>query len=199
MTCIVGYVDTKNKRVILGGDSAGVDTHTLGINQRSDTKVFRNGDFILGFTSSFRMGQILRYHAQLPTPDTWDIDKFMCTQFVDAVRDAAVKAGWSGKDPEGREIFGTFLVGYQDRLYAIYDDLQVGINSCGYASVGCGQDFSMGALLAIEALALPSLTPEVKVVHALNAAVKFSAGVQPPYTLMDTKGLELTIDPSKKD
>lgn len=49
------------------------------------------------------MGQILRYHTELPSPDTWDIDKFMCTTFVDSVREAVNKAGWSGRDPEGRE------------------------------------------------------------------------------------------------
>lgn len=57
MTCIVGLVD--GDRVILGGDSAGIAGWHLQL--RADEKVFRNGPYAIGFTTSFRMGQILRY------------------------------------------------------------------------------------------------------------------------------------------
>lgn len=57
MTCIVGV--THKGRVYMGGDSAGVSG--LDLTVRKDQKVFRNGEFAIGFTSSFRMGQILQY------------------------------------------------------------------------------------------------------------------------------------------
>ena len=56
MTCIVGYLDKET--VYLGGDSAGTDGN-YSQHIRKDKKVFQNGPFIFGFTSSFRMGQIL--------------------------------------------------------------------------------------------------------------------------------------------
>lgn len=62
MTCIVGLVDQGN--VWIGGDSAGVGGYDLML--RADQKVFRNGDFLMGFTSSFRMGQLLRYKLSPP-------------------------------------------------------------------------------------------------------------------------------------
>ena len=61
MTCIVGLID--GRRVWMGGDSAGVSG--LDITVRADAKVFRNGDFLIGFTSSFRMGQLLAFHMGL--------------------------------------------------------------------------------------------------------------------------------------
>jgi hypothetical protein len=51
MTCIVGLVD--GGRVWLGGDSAGVSGWDLTV--RADRKVFRNGPYVMGFTTSFRM------------------------------------------------------------------------------------------------------------------------------------------------
>ncbi|WP_245320978.1 hypothetical protein [Bradyrhizobium sp. NAS96.2] len=53
MTCIVGLVD--KGQVFIGGDSAGVNAERLALVVRNDRKVFRNGDFVMGFTSSFRM------------------------------------------------------------------------------------------------------------------------------------------------
>lgn len=52
MTCIIGFI--KNKKVYIGGDSAGVGGSHVTI--RRDSKVFKNGNFIMGYTSSFRMG-----------------------------------------------------------------------------------------------------------------------------------------------
>jgi len=64
MTCIVGLVE--NGKVYIGGDSAGVAG--LDITTRKDEKVFQKENMIFGFTSSFRMGQILRYSFKNPRP-----------------------------------------------------------------------------------------------------------------------------------
>lgn len=53
MTCIVGYV-TPAREVVMGADSAGVAGYDLRI--RRDVKVFHAGPFLIGYTSSFRMG-----------------------------------------------------------------------------------------------------------------------------------------------
>jgi ATP-dependent protease HslVU (ClpYQ) peptidase subunit len=65
MTCIVGMVE--NGKVYIGGDSAGVSGFDYHI--REDQKVFQNGDMIFGFTSSFRMGQLLQYSLKIPDHD----------------------------------------------------------------------------------------------------------------------------------
>jgi len=57
MTCIVGLIDKESKKIYMGGDSAGVANYSLSV--RKDPKVFKRYGFIFGFTSSFRMGQLL--------------------------------------------------------------------------------------------------------------------------------------------
>ena len=115
MTCIVGI--EHDGGVIIGGDSAGLSGWSKTI--RADQKVFTVGPYAMGFTTSFRMGQLLRYSLDVPAPDTWDIDKFIATTFIDAVR-ATLKAGGWAKTDGPQEQGGDFLVGVSGRLYAIY-------------------------------------------------------------------------------
>ena len=136
MTCIVGIA--QGGTVWIGGDSAGVDTSRHALSVRADPKVFRIGDFVMGFTSSFRMGQLLAYalHPPLRRPEA-DVHAFMVTEFVDAVRDC-LKAGGYAEKHDGAERGGAFLVGYAGRLFHIDSDYQVGENACGFDACGCG-------------------------------------------------------------
>ena len=109
MTCIVGLVHEGS--VYIGGDSAGVAGY--GLTVRADEKVFTNGDFVMGFTSSFRMWQLLRYSLKPPKyhPDV-DLIEYMVTAFVNAVRECLKTGGYAKKDKE-EETAGTFLVGFR--------------------------------------------------------------------------------------
>ena len=172
MTCIVGVVH--DGKVHIGGDSAGVGGYSLTV--RADRKVFKNGDFVMGFTSSFRMGQLLRHSFSPPKrhPDT-DIDKFMVTDFVNGVRDCLKSGGYAERHNEAEQ-GGVFLVGYAGRLFRIDSDYQVGEAVDGFDSVGCGEDIAKGALWASKDSA-----PEGRMRLALEAAERFSAGVRGPF------------------
>lgn len=172
MTCIVGIAEGGN--VYIGGDSAGVGGYSLTV--RADRKVFRNGDFIMGFTTSFRMGQLLAHALHPPRrhPDT-DVYAFMVTDFIDAVRECLKKGGYAEKEKEA-ERGGTFLVGYAGRLFTIYDDYQVGEALDGYYAVGCGFNLALGSLYATI-----GGEPEKRIEAALQAAAHFSAGVCAPF------------------
>ena len=87
--------------VYIGGDSAGVAGLSLVV--RADEKVFRNGDFLMGFTTSFRMGQLLRYKLYPPRRHPDDrVAKYMVVDFIDAVREC-LKAGGYASKPESTE------------------------------------------------------------------------------------------------
>ena len=174
MTCIVGLVS--EGKVYIGGDSAGVGG--LSLSRRADKKVFRNGDFLMGFTSSFRMGQLLAYSLRPPKrhPDQ-DMLSFMVTDFIGAVRQCLKDGGFATKVHE-EEIGGTFLVGYQGRLFTIDCDYQVGEQNCNYDAVGCGKDIALGSMFASE-----GVEPHGRVMKALAAAEQFSAGVCGPFTV----------------
>jgi ATP-dependent protease HslVU (ClpYQ) peptidase subunit len=175
MTAIAGVV--YDGKVYIGGDSAGVSGWDLYV--RADAKVFTNGPFVMGFTSSFRMGQLLRYAFVEPArPEGVDDAAYMVTAFVDGVREALKAGGWA-KTNSSQEEGGTFLVGYRGRLYIVYGDYQVAEPADGFAAVGCGDNQALGVLYAT-----PDMAPEARINLALSAAERFSAGVRGPFVVV---------------
>lgn len=173
MTCIVGLVHDGD--VYIGGDSAGVAG--LSITIRSDEKVFGNGPFIMGFTTSFRMGQLLRYKLSPPAQTVHQNDmEYMVTSFIDSCRQCFAGNGFGDKEAS---IGGNFLVGYKGKLYNIEGDYQVGVPKAPFDAVGCGSDLALGAMYATE-----GMPPEKRIHAALAAASTFSAGVAPPFTIL---------------
>lgn len=173
MTAIAGFCD--GGKVWIGGDSAGVAG--LDLTVRADSKVFRNGDFLFGFTSSFRMGQLLRYKFQPPKQHDQETYAFMVTAFIDAVRDCLKAGGYAEKEKEA-ERGGCFLVGYRGRLFRIGSDYQVGEPLDGYDAVGCGDNLSLGSLFATK-----GMEPQRRMEIALQAAERHSAGVRGPFVM----------------
>lgn len=180
MTCIVGL--EVNGGVIIGGDSAGVAGYS--ITGRADEKVWADGDWAFGFTSSFRMGQILRYSFTPPPVHTWDVDRYMATDFVDALRSTLRDKGWMRSDG-GADSGGFFLAGYRDRLYLIASDFQIGRSRDGYQAVGCGEDLALGSLHSTRPQYGVTFNPEPdeRVQLALAAAAYHSAGVCGPFVI----------------
>lgn len=177
MTAIAGFVASDGK-VWIGGDSAGIGGWDLVV--REDAKVFRNGEFLFGFTSSFRMGQLLRYSLCPPIPtEGQDLYSFMVTTFVDAVRSCLKSGGYAEREKEAEKA-GTFLVGFRGRLFSVEQDYQVAEAKCKYAACGCGAQIVNGALFAIHE---DDTTPEAKIKTALEAAEYHCAGVRAPFIL----------------
>lgn len=175
MTCIVG-IET-DQGVIIGGDSAGVAGWSITV--RADQKVFTRDGYTFGFTSSFRMGQILRYDAELPIPNCHqNLDAFMVSWFIPAIRTALTDGGYTtirNNNEEG----GTFLVGIRGRLYSVESDFQIGRARGGYMAVGCGDDLALGSLHSTT-----HLEPRARVLAALKAAAAHSAGVCAPFKIV---------------
>ena len=182
MTCIIGYV--QKDKVYIAGDSAGVGGYEISI--RKDPKVFKNGKFIMGFTSSFRMGQLLmssKFKVANQKPKETDYH-YMITSFVDAVIKTFKNGGFLKKE---NEVFhgGAFLVGYKGKLYQIESDFQVGEVEDAFNSVGCGSDIAKGAMSVLDSM--EDLTPEQKLIKALESTTRFSAGVAAPFNIVSSK------------
>lgn len=177
MTCIVGYKDSDGT-IFIGGDSAGTDSW---YNQtiRRDPKVFRVGEFLIGFTDSFRMGQILMYNLKPPPIKTKNIYKYMVTEFVEEVR-RCFKEGGFGRNKDGEDRGGDFIVAVRGRLFRVESDFQVGESCDNYIAAGSGENFAMGVLFALDK---QKLTPREKIKAALQAASHFNAAVSPPYVV----------------
>jgi hypothetical protein len=183
MTCIAGLVSTSGK-VYIGGDSAGVGG--LDLQVRADNKVWTSsdGDWAFGFTTSFRMGQLLRYSLRMPPMGKGDdLMRFMVVDFIGAVRDC-LKIGGFASLKEGTEAGGCFLVGHKGRLFRVDSDYQVGEAVEPYNACGCGEAYAKGVLYADE---LSALTPNERILHALKAAEAMSAGVRGPFQVVCTE------------
>lgn len=179
MTAVAGLVH--RGRVHLGADSAGVSGWHLIV--RADEKVFANGPYVMGFTDSFRMGQLLRYRLDAPKPATGtDLHRFMATEFVDAVRECLKTGGYATRTNE-QEAGGTFLVGVRGRLFTVYGDYQVAENAADAAAIGCGRELCLGALHASTGWD----SPRERLRTALTAAERFHAAVRGPFAYASTR------------
>lgn len=181
MTCIVGYLDKNSNTVTIGGDSAGVSG--LNVTIRKDEKVFTNGDFIIGCTTSFRMIQLLRFSLKPPKIKNKEIYEYMCTDFINAVRKCFKKGGYLQKETKGDDKGGIFLVGYKNRLFRISQDFQVGESLRGYDAIGCGENYALGAIFTIKN---HNIDARDKVLKALECASYFSGGVCEPFITYNT-------------
>lgn len=182
MTCIVGVVD--DGRVYLGGDAAATgsafDSATV-----TAPKVFEHNWYVIGYTSSFRMGQLIEHALSVPKPPKKaDLHAFMCVTFVDTLRDCLKEGGWATRDKEQEE-GGQILVGVAGRLFTIQDDYAVLEFSHGYQAVGAGSDLALGALSALEQ-ANGHMDPATRLGVALSAAAEHNASVRPPFTVVAT-------------
>lgn len=184
MTCIVAI--KHNNKIHIGGDSLGSDS-SFSKSVRDDVKVFINGDMLFGFTSSFRMGQILQYVMEHPTrPEGISDMKYLVAHWIPALIDCFDENGYRGPkmddEHDDMKTGGTFLMGYRGVLYRIDGDYQVGIPSEQYDAVGCGQDLALGAMYCAKKSGVKD--PDKILTLGLEAAEKFSAGVQRPFILM---------------
>lgn len=178
MTCIVGAA--VNGSVFIGGDScaASYDDYFLVKN----TKVFRTGDFLIGYTSSFRMGQILEHHLSVRPIGEGEADQaYMVRGFIEAVRDCLKQYGYT-KIENNQEEIGTFLVGFRGALYRAAGDLQILRPESGIAACGCGAAYALGAMAA-----RPDYPPVARITMALHVAASFSLGVRGPFCIEELK------------
>jgi len=162
--------------VWIGGDSAGISGYDVTV--RADEKVFQNGPFVMGFTTSFHMGQILRYAFKPPVQVGDDDMSYMVVEFIDALRKCYSEKGILKKE-HNTESSGCFLIGYKGNLYSIESDFQVEKSMDNFNAVGCGADVAKGSLFATS-----GIPPFERLNMALNAAVYLNIGVRPPYKII---------------
>lgn len=179
MTCIVALKD--DSHICIAGDSAALYSSDYSIRIRKDSKVFNNNKFLIGFTTSFRMGQVLRYKFKPPKNTRNDIMEYMVADFIEEVRKVFVDTGFTN---------GTFIVIYRGEIFTIENDFQVSHCVDPYAAVGCGAQYALGALYMMEGR---KIDIRAKANHALSAAEKFSSGVSKPFDI-----IALTLSESYK-
>lgn len=180
MTCIVAFTDSKT--VTLGADSCSTNGWSSQI--RKDKKLFKcfNGTGVIGFTSSWRMGQLLRFEIDknLFPAENEDIEQFLICKFIPHLREIARKNGALSTE-KGVEELGQFIVGVRGMIFVIEPDFSVSQIACNYAAVGCGQQVAEGSMYATSRSAI-SAKKQINI--ALHAAAAHSVGVKPPFHVL---------------
>ncbi len=173
MTCIVG-LEHKGK-VYMGADSAAA----AGWEVRATRipKLFRRGPFLIGYTTSSRMGQLLQHRLEIPAANGKNPMTYLVSDIIEAMRQCLRDGGFT-KIENNVEEGGDFLIGYANALYRIGEDFQLNTMKEGFDAIGCGREYALGVLYYTSAL-----EPRGRLRNALRAAAHFSGGVIPPFTV----------------
>lgn len=181
MTVIVAIAD--RGRVIMGGDSALTDEDFSQLSM-AETKVFRQGEFLVGASGSSRGGQLIRFRFKPPKhPPRMDPDKYMATLWVDELRRVFKDGGHLYFEEAGsEESSGTnALIGYRGSIWVMYGaDFQVERVRDPYLAIGSGGPIAFGALHATQTEG----AKRGRVEAALRAACAYNAACRPPFTIL---------------
>lgn len=175
MTIIIG-LEHKNK-VYMGGDSALSDYWS--VQRKAYPKVFHVGPYLIGTCGSPRMSQLLKHNlraAYTHELNEYSSDEeFMVSGFIEVIRKIFKDFGFS-RVSDNRESGGTFLVGYNGKLWAVYSDYQISRVSDGFQTIGSGYMVATGAMEALH-----ELRPYKRIMRALEITGRYTTFVEPPY------------------
>lgn len=172
MTCIVAV--KHDDKVTMVGDSAasnGHNIHPVGLS-----KVFNNREFSIGYTESFRLGNIMEFVWSPPeqTVNCSD-DKYLYIHVVESIREAI-----RVHCPTVTSLGTYFLLAWKGRLFT-YEGEGFLLEHKSYAAVGSGAETALGALFALHNS--DGVTdPEIKCQLAVEAAAHHTTSVLPQTT-----------------
>ena len=184
MTCILGL--EYDGGIAMGGDSASSNGSIVRLS--TTPKVFRLPNMLIGYTWSFRMGQIIQYSKDVPKIKAKKSNyKYLINDFVPFLRDIFKDAGWL-KTENSRDEGGEFLIGLRGEIFKLQSDFSVLRYDDGFAAVGSGADFALGALHTLkekvnqysEIIEPPWYMVEL----ALESAAYYSPHVSAPFVLL---------------
>lgn len=183
MTIIVGLQHAGG--VVMGADSISTDGTYCSQRDGTTRKLFRKGPYLIGYTTSFRLGDLLRFEVRWPAPPKRRGDAVLYRHMVSAVVPAirAAFAAGGAVAAGGAEQGAELLIAVSGRLFRIGRDHHVAGYLAGYATCGCGEDIANGALHATAGL--DGLEPRRRVRLALHAAAAHCVRARGPFFLME--------------
>lgn len=194
MTCIIGITDPINKVVWMGGDSGTscevVSNPKVFIKSTNSVSI-TNGkvpteQVIMGFTSSWRMGQLLQYKCSLPAILNTDDELYwVVAKLIPHIRKIFKEQGFT-KIENNAEEAGTFLLGIRGRLFNIYSNFQAIESKCGYHAIGCGGQIALGAMgMSLRFNLGPEENYKTHIAETLEVVAEHEPLIQPPWTILN--------------
>lgn len=175
MTVIVGL--KTDKEVFLASDSAGSNSY---VKDDYGSKLFikklkrsyqKPIDIAIGFTDCYRAGAVLGHIFE---PPCWNLDTplttYLNSSFISALkqtfRENEVLLEKQNELPVGYN----FLLAAAGRLFIVESNFAILEPQSGYASVGSGREYAIGALYATEGIKSHTM----RLHTAVEAAMKYS-------------------------
>jgi len=174
MTCIIGMVH-KNK-VYMAGDSCVSANGTYRITKKE--KIFKNGNYLIGYTTSTRMGDILRT-CELPHISGSNLISQIILKVIPVIREVLRSGGYT-KIENNVETGGNLLIGIRGELFEIDTDFQVEEYLNGIAAIGSGGDTALASLMALIRHGNNKYIPEI-LLRALDISGEINIWTKPPY------------------
>ena len=182
MTCIVAIL-SDNGSVVMGCDRAASNEDHLLVYKK--TKIFQNGQALIGFSGSFRNAQIVEYEFKMPErPYGLSTMEYMITYFVRDLKKALKKSEAIETVNGVCSLDCDLLVAYSGRLFTIMSDFHVAELRQNYSCIGSGAQAALGALYALKQDG--SYTAYDSAHLALRAAAKCTTSVIGPFYVVET-------------
>lgn len=183
MTLIAAQMD-KTGIVWMAADSLGSNSNGDRYI-RKDKKIFKKDGYLIGYTSSYRMGQIIEHKAKLPELPLNNRGNIHIVKVIDAIAESLYNNNYT-MEKDNRHYGGEFIIGWHGRLYCIQSDFQYSTTAINYMCCGAGEDFGLGALHTAQKL---KGSNEIEaLLYAMRAGTKHNCFVAPPFIVMNTKG-----------
>lgn len=170
MSCIIGL--KHGKSIYIGADSAAT-TEDGDIRPIKVQKIFRKGNFLIGFAGSVRTGQLLNTNFFEPPDDIYE--------FVEVMRGLLTDTG-AIVTAEGGVLMlqSCFIIAHKGKLYEILSDLQVNEVDGEFTSIGSGAHY---ALAALHIYCEYDMKPTEIINESLKVASEFQATVRGPWVI----------------
>jgi ATP-dependent protease HslVU (ClpYQ) peptidase subunit len=142
MTCIIAYKNKKGN-VVLAGDKMGSNGYTHSTVK--EPKVFKkgnSGEFMFGWSGSFRMAQILNHLWVAPKRK---VDQGHTDYIYSDVIPSFIKTfddNRFGKD----NVYGFFIMVFEGHIYEVQENMSILERERNTVSVGSGQDYAVAAV-----------------------------------------------------
>ena len=183
MTCIVGLIDKETDKLYLGGDScASIDNK---IFSTKNNKIKKIDNFIIGgcgnsFAINLLYSSNLKFIKQKNNEDTFD---YMINVFIKTIKDFYIKNNilCDYKINEDNILDCDFIVGYNKRFFHITENLNIFENKDDFISIGSGSAHAYGSLYTVKNM---KLTPEEKILFALESAEYYVSNVRRPFNII---------------
>lgn len=172
MTCIIAYTD--GKQSFIAGDKLGSNGFTKSI--QTEPKVFEK-EFIkidetglnrtkevmaMGYTSSFRMGQLLTYNLELPEQKgNQSFSQYLVLEVIPRIR-SLFKEEWGARDTSQDVGGGQFIILHNHTIYEVQGDFSVLQPKTQITAVGSGTYHAIAAMQAFIEVQSESKIPLVE-------------------------------------